>query len=565
MPSQVDAKQEWQTRVPDASGRVASSVRPAWEAFVAARGGVAPSVRWGAHGTPSTVMGMLSDSGAVVSAADVEAWMGRQAAIFGWRTDVSDLVLRSRVESPMGLHFTFDQRLGGVPVHGAEVKVHIDLRGAVVAVNNGYVPGLDLSPRTPAFPSARAAEVASLSLPERDRTPVEGHRPAVDLVVDTTHGAAKLAWRVEVVTERRTWEAFVDAATGSLLGEPVDLNRYGGAEDGVDGKGADAVTKKGGGGGGTGGGTGGGSVSGTGKVFKVNAVVATQNNALVDANDAASAVPSTAYGIVTLLGLDGTGKLDGKYASSSGSKRRVSVSSNNFLFERNTSGFNETMGYRYIDFTQRYIQSLGFTTANNRRQVFSVDRLTDDNSYYSPSTKAITFGTGGVDDAEDAEVIVHEYGHSIQDNQVANYGMTAEGGAMGEGFGDYLAGSVMAQLSGGFQDACVADWDAVSYTAGTPHCLRRLDSTKHFPEAWVNEVHDDGEMWSATLWQIRGALGASAADKVVLQSHFLLSPSANFSDGANALVTAAIGLGLSPTDVETVRSLLKARGFTVTA
>ncbi len=207
----------------------------------------------------------------------------------------------------------------------------------------------------------------------------------------------------------------------------------------------------------------------------------------------------------------------------------------------------------------------GFTAVNNCRQVFSVDRLTTDNSYYSPSTKAITLGTGGVDDSEDAEVIVHEYGHSIQDNQVPGYGSTAQGGAMGEGVGDYIAGSVMAQLSGGFQDACVAEWDAVSYTSGTPHCLRRLDSTKHYPAAWVNEVHSDGEIWSAALWQVRGALWAQVADKVVLQSHFLLSASANFSDGSNALVTAAIGLGLSTADVETIRSLLKARGFTVTA
>ncbi len=46
--------------------------------------------------------------------------------------------------------------------------------------------------------------------------------------------------------------------------------------------------------------------------------------------------------------------------------------------------------------------------------------------------KALTFGTGGVDDAEDAGIIAHEYGHSIQDNQVPGFGSSAEGGAMGE-------------------------------------------------------------------------------------------------------------------------------------
>ena len=71
----------------------------------------------------------------------------------------------------------------------------------------------------------------------------------------------------------------------------------------------------------------------------------------------------------------------------------------------------------------------------------------DDNSDYSPVTKALRFGTGGVDDAEDAEIILHEYGHAIQDNQVPGFGASNECGAMGEGFGDYLAGSFFANAS----------------------------------------------------------------------------------------------------------------------
>ena len=96
------------------------------------------------------------------------------------------------------------------------------------------------------------------------------------------------------------------------------------------------------------------------------------------------------------------------------------------------------MSYYHIDTLQRYIQSLGFKNINNRSIKVNVNGTTDDNSFYSPSTKALTFGTGGVDDAEDAGIIAHEYGHSIQDNQVPGFGSSAEGGAMGEGFGDFL-------------------------------------------------------------------------------------------------------------------------------
>ena len=135
---------------------------------------------------------------------------------------------------------------------------------------------------------------------------------------------------------------------------------------------------------------------------------------------------------------------------------------------------------------------------------------------------------------------------------------------MGEGFGDYWAGSVGAQLSGGFQDLCIADWDATSYSTTVPPCLRRLDSTKHYPEDIVGDVHDDGEIWSAALWQIRSAIGVGKTDTVVLQHHFLLTAGASFNQAANALVTAAINLRYTTKEVNAIRSILQSRGFTVT-
>jgi len=135
---------------------------------------------------------------------------------------------------------------------------------------------------------------------------------------------------------------------------------------------------------------------------------------------------------------------------------------------------------------------------------------------------------------------------------------------MGEGFGDYWAADQTAAASDGQGLLCLAEWDSTSY-APVPSCLRRLDSTKHYPGDKDGEVHDDGEMWSASLFQIRTALGAALADKLILQAHFLLSSSANFSDGSNALVTAAINLGFTAAQVNTVRTILRNRGFTVTA
>ncbi|HMG20729.1 MAG TPA: M36 family metallopeptidase, partial [Kofleriaceae bacterium] len=430
----------------------------------------------------------------------------------------------------LGTHVTFAQRIDGVRVHGAEVTVSFRSDGRIIAVANTSVPGIvvDTLPRI----SAERALAVALAGVAVDRSDADAP-DAPQLVIRAVTGApAALAWRVVVPTSGPTLELFVSATTGAVLGEPVDLNRY---------------------------------VNGTGQVFKDNAVVATQNNNLVDSNDANAAVPTAAYSTVTLQGLTGNNRLDGTFASGSASRRRAAGSNNAFIFLRHANGFSETMAYFHIDFAERYIQSLGFTNVNNRQQVFSIDRLTDDNSFYSPSNRRITYGTGGVDDAEDGEVIVHEYGHSVQDNQVPGFGAAEEGGAMGEGFGDYLGATVNASLTGTFQLVCIAEWDATSYAAGVPHCLRRLDSTKHYPQDKDGEVHDDGEMWSASLFQIRNSLGAAKADRLILQSHFLLSTQANFKDGANALITAAINLGLTTAEVSSVRTILVNRGFAPTA
>ena len=56
----------------------------------------------------------------------------------------------------------------------------------------------------------------------------------------------------------------------------------------------------------------------------------------------------------------------------------------------------------------------------------------------------IKLGKGGVDDAEDAEVILHELGHAIQDSQQVPFGFggSLEAGSIGEGFADYWAVTV---------------------------------------------------------------------------------------------------------------------------
>ena len=85
------------------------------------------------------------------------------------------------------------------------------------------------------------------------------------------------------------------------------------------------------------------------------------------------------------------------------------------------------MAYFWVTEAQKYIQSLGFGTGtrravNKESQDLRINQWGADNSF-SWDKKDFSFGKGGVDDAEDAEVIVHEYGHAIHDSQVAGFGV----------------------------------------------------------------------------------------------------------------------------------------------
>src|SRR3954467_3630335 len=126
------------------------------------------------------------------------------------------------------------------------------------------------------------------------------------------------------------------------------------------------------------------------------------------------------------------------------------------------------MGYYWITRAQHYLQALRTRRpVNARQQLLRINQFGGDNSFYREGTGklTITLGKGGVDDAEDAEVIVHEYGHSVQDNQVPGFGTTPDAGAVGEAFGDYLAVTVSAANAPTPDLPCVADWDSVSYTS----------------------------------------------------------------------------------------------------
>jgi hypothetical protein len=292
-----------------------------------------------------------------------------------------------------------------------------------------------------------------------------------------------------------------------------------------------------------------GSSTGTGQVFFPNPVAYLQDQTLTDKKDADYPALASAYVTVTLTNLDGSGYLVGDWANVISKTGDLAYSPDNtFVYTRNDDRFEQVMGYFWVTESQKYIQSLGFGSSlrdvNMESQDVRINQWGVDNSYSWDKHDVLRFGKGGVDDAEDAEVILHEYGHAIQDSQMTpfGFGTSVEAGSIGEGFGDYWAVTVTDVIAPTSDPACVADWDSVSYTSSAPHCLRRVDTNLHYPEDLNGRVHHDGLIWSRALWDIRGELGNIEADTIILEAQFSFAPDTSMPAAAQATVDAAEAL-----------------------
>ncbi|MEJ7698261.1 MAG: M36 family metallopeptidase [Pyrinomonadaceae bacterium] len=291
---------------------------------------------------------------------------------------------------------------------------------------------------------------------------------------------------------------------------------------------------------------------GRGMVFKPNPIISSGLTTFKDNNDANSIALNKQRVSVVLQDLDNSGTLSGTYATTKPTRtfKRALSKTRVFNFLRSDDRFEEVMTYHYVTEPSRYVAQLGFdmkSIFNGRALPIDVNFANIENAFFDPIEKQLAFGSGSVDTAEDATVIVHEFGHALLDHQAPNFdtgnGYT-EGGAIHEGFGDYLAGSFFA--GSGFNKGEWSSFLGSWFAAGIPQLnvgvipphLRSMNNTKHYPEALdeMGEPHNNGEIWSATLWDIFKKVGKKPADTLIIESNFRLNGAATFADAANNIL-----------------------------
>lgn len=481
------------------------------------------------------------------------AWAGRALAAHADRLGVDAGAVRWELvrHSEVGTHVRGREYRGGVPVRGTDVLVSA-MRGRIVQVagSGAALPGRPVAtPIGEALAGTAALTALGVTRTLLAPTTTRELRPVDGRLVDTY--TVSVVGRVPAVAAT----VVVAAADGRVLGVADDA-RYDDERAAAEGASFEA------------------------NLFDPNPIVTARDTSLrspfetgTGANVVLDDPALTAQMLPrTLQHLDEAslqlGLLSGPWADLPAPVGYLDQALGQpVTYSRTDPRFLGAMAYYHVDTYQSWLQRLGLDDVNAEPQTIIPTPVQGfDNSFYQPGNDLVLFGGGGVPDAEDADVILHEYGHAMQDDQVPGYGETDAGGSMGEGFGDFNAANFFALTSKGFNEECVADWDATTYSTEDPTCLRRLDSPKNAVDDLEGEVHADGEIWSAYLWRIRAHLGSTTKQRsvngirLVLLMHETLLPDAEYADAVAGLKVAAKALG-RPSWVKVVEKEARRSGY----
>jgi hypothetical protein len=478
---------------------------------------------------PSFRLPTASHDSPAVMAREV---LADSAHLFAWDPTADDLVDQAVITAPGGASVRFAQTFHEVPVDASDIVVNLASGGHLHSVYNGYhydIPAdLDTKPEVDqrtaedlaikALRSHGDAEVSSHRLViyryERAHNsngkPTGGSPARVQALAEAEISSATaareghfaqpgmhyLAWdvRVRTMDPKGSYRVLVDAATGHIL-NLIDLAQYATAE-----------------------------------VFDPNPIVTSGNTALrhnsplatVDGQRISVSVDRLSPPTMGVISLNGE-----HVRMATEEDPAVAAPANltgDFGFAWTDNGFLDAMAYYHIDRIQEYIETtLGLTDAANYSIAVDPQGLNGiDNSHYQSlggGQGYIAFGgglqpipgTNPVPDAADAMVVLHEYGHALQDN--ANPGFDDPVSGIGEGWGDTLAAI--------FFDAKHADpaatrgfmmsWDSEMGTGSWPG--RRYDVTWLFdgPEYTSSgDNHTTGQLWCATMFELYRTLGGDS-------------------------------------------------------
>lgn len=481
-----------------------------------------------------------------------------------------DLIPVSIIEGQYSSHITYQQTFRGLPVYNRRVKVNLDRNGQPTMVLNGTAPHIADTPALSTTPNISTQDALNQAATLLNQADVSASAPELTIYPDTP---ARLAWRIVAWPRQPAVEVelLIDAQNGSLIkaqslsthAKDIEASATADAPSATKGIAAplthtgrligptsDQLAQP--------------RATGIGLVFDPDPLTTSGSvygTPYVNNQDADIQEINDQRIEVSLLdieqGTDGLYRLTGPHvqiASQTPGGGTVytppaEAQPDAFRYTRSNDFFEAVNVYYHIDKSQRYLQSLnvGRDIQNVSISVNPHGLGLEDNSRYLPSQNFIAFGTGGVDDAEDAQVIWHEYGHALLESSAPGLLASNEGKALHEGWADYWSGSYVRSLS---EEGLVprTDWPMLfKWDSGDGSIWpgREMVFDGKYPEdtfcddgSFQCDIYADGMLYATALMQIYDTFGRTLADRLSLASHSYLMHPVTFRDAAEAIIQA---------------------------
>jgi hypothetical protein len=425
----------------------------------------------------------------------------------------------------------FGQRIGGVPVYGSDIAVSVKPNGSVVYVSNATVATAHAPSNVVQTTTAQAIAIGAQYL---GITQIR-HEKA-ERTIFVANGDSRLAWRLELVGEdgaHGDWEVLVDAQTGDVL-RAEDKAAY---EDG------------------------------TATIWTPDPLSETLSTygdpGYVDGNNADTQQLTDALVEVTLPDITNTGgtyTLAGPYAvcqdfDTPHDAGCPSQQSTDFSVTRNALTFDATMGYFHISKYLKYVnETLGVPAMPLRHPGgvhFDPHGFQGaDNSQYSSSGENLTFGAGGVDDAQDADVLIHELGHGIHDWITGGHLSQTEG--LSEGVGDFNAAAYSRDWPNQWTPSDAPYFWTYSWDGHNPFWPGRVTNYElnhTYQQIHNQEIHTAGQYWASCNLLVRDVVGGEVFDKAYFTGLSMTGSNTNQAQAAQAVINAAAALGYTTTQI----------------
>jgi hypothetical protein len=208
-----------------------------------------------------------------------------------------------------------------------------------------------------------------------------------------------------------------------------------------------------------------------------------------------------------------------------------------FKFDRSQIGFEEiNVIYHLTKFAEYVKDTLGYSQIVKYQipvDVYALSNADQSEFIGATSPPRLNFGQGSVDDAEDADIIIHEYTHAISHSTAPNTLYGSERKAIEEGIGDYFAAVYSKKLN--INDyKKIFNWDGHNeFWAG-----RSIDNNDIYPDDIQGSKYIDGDLYASVLMEIRNEIPDTVADKIILESMFSWFSNMTFEDAGQLLIEA---------------------------